>query len=166
MVYRTSDNRPHTVALIHPLKHCTSTYIRACTCGRTCTYTHVHACVYVQCHSLLGTIPSNKRRCTCIYAVHTITFGHRTITDQYTHVTDYVRLWSVKMSERDNARIINYIVYWPAVRAQIMRRARLLGKANDSMGVVFINSPLGLHNILLAKCSPKPLFLISWLHCK
>ena len=60
------------------------------------------------------------------------------------HVTDHVRLWSVKMSERDNARIINYIAYWPAVRAQIIillwarassiPRARLLGKANDSMG--------------------------------
>ena len=73
--------------------------------------------------------------CTC--TVHAITFGHRTISDQYTHVTDYVRLWSVKMSERDNAHII---AYWPAVRAQIIiltlfiPRARLLGKANDSMG--------------------------------
>ena len=94
---------------------------------------------------------------------------------------------------RDNARIINFIAYWamgacacadnyftlgehPATL--FIPRARLLGKANDSMGatslfpglskglgtrlgcnhMVFINSPLGLHNILFAKCSPRPLF--------
>ena len=74
--------------------------------------------------------------------MHAITFGHWTITDQYTHVTDYVRLWSVKMSERDNARIINYIAYWPEMHTQIIillwaehpatlfiSRDRLLGKA-------------------------------------
>ena len=70
---------------------------------------HVYMYMYMQ----VGT-------CTCTLSVHAITFGHRTITDQYTHVTDHVRLWSVKMSERDNARIINYIAYWPAVRAQII----------------------------------------------
>ena len=78
--------------------------------------------------------------------VHAITFGHRTITDQYTHVTDYVRLWSVKMSERDDARIINYSAYCVACADNyftlgahpatlFIPRARLLGKANDSMGV-------------------------------
>ena len=32
-------------------------------------------------------------------SVHVITFGHRTISDQYTHMT-MRDLWSVKMSER------------------------------------------------------------------
>ena len=60
--------------------------------------------------------------------VHAITFGHRTITDQYTrtHVTDHVRLWSVKMSERDNARIINYIAYC-TLGARIQQHYSYLG---------------------------------------
>ena len=106
-----------------------------------CTLCMYNVYMYVHVHVHAQTCIHRDAECT----VHAITFGHRTITDQYTHVTDHVRLWSVKMSERDNARIINYIAYWPAVRAQIILlwaphptlfipRARPLGKANDSVG--------------------------------
>ena len=95
----------------------------------TCVEIYVYTCIYIQiyircvvllwlavCLTLLASSflfsTSLIKTCmyrymymylynTCIYSsVHAITFGHRTISDQYTHVTDYVRLWSVKMSER------------------------------------------------------------------
>ena len=76
---------------------------------------------------------------------------------------------------RDNARIINYIAYWPAVPLRgacvdnyftlggIQQHYSYLGpgyweRQYGCNHMVFINSPLGLHNILLAKCSPRPLF--------